>query len=191
MRTFLLRLIAPALLAGLPAVSIAATTPAPATPASMFTGVDGTSSTIFQHGQSSFSGIGLRARLAPFSVPDLEVMPGLEYWRNTSSISVYDIHSERSDATLGVDARYRFPAPNWRPYAGVGFGIHFLSSKVDASPLGVNDAKHSIMKGAVSVLGGVTFPLAGKFETFLEGKYHAVSDYEQFKLSWGLSFNAR
>ncbi len=186
MRTILLRFTAIALLAGPPA---AAATPAAS--ANMFTGVDATSSTIFQHGQSSFSGIGVRGRLAPFNVADLEVMPGLEYWRNTSSIPVYDIHSERSDAALNVDVRYRFPGSNFRPYAGLGFGIHFLSSRVDAALLGVNDAKHSIMKGAVDVLGGASFPLAGKFDTFIEGKYLAVSDYEQFKLSWGLGFNAR
>ena len=191
MRTTLIRFTALALLAGLPIAANAATTSAPATRTSMFAGVEGTSSTIFQHGQSSFSGIGLRVRLAPFVMPDLEVMPGLEYWRNTSSIPVYDIHSERSDATLGVDARYRFPGTSWRPYGGVGFGIHFLSSRVDAAPLGVTNARHSIMKGAASVLGGVSFPLAGAFDTFLEGKYQAVSDYEQFKLSWGLSYTQR
>lgn len=195
MRSILRGLIAALLLFALPLrfAHPAAAAASAATPATTvgFTGVDGMSSTVLQHDQSSFSGLGVRARLAPFSLPGLEVMPGIEYWRNTTTLQVYDIRAQRRDATLAADVRYRFPASSWRPYVGAGFGMHFLSSSVDAPALGVNDAHHSIVKGALALMGGVTFPLSGKFETFFEGKYHLVSDYEQFKISWGLSFNSR
>ena len=157
--------------------------------ASSITGVDGMSSTVMQHEQSSFSGLALRVRMAPAPrVPGFEVMPGIEYWRNTTTVQIYDIRSQRRDATLGADARYRFPVRGWSPYVGAGFGIHFLSNGVRAPLLGVPLESHSIMKGGFAVLGGLNFPLAGAFDSFVEAKYHAVSDYEQLKLSWGLAY---
>ena len=154
-----------------------------------FSGADGITSTVMQHGQSSFSGIGARARLVTVkTAKDFEICPEIEFWRTTST--VYDFHSVRRDATLGAVARYRFPAKTWRPYVGGGFSIHFISNEVKAPALGIPDADHSIMKGALSALAGVSFPLEGPFETFLEAKYHHVTDYEQLKLNWGLSYNA-
>jgi hypothetical protein len=153
-------------------------------------GVDAMSSTIMQHDQSSFSGLGLRLRLAPApGMPGFEVMPGVEYWRNTTTVQIYDIRSQRRDATLGADLRYRFSTHGWSPYLGAGFAIHFLSSGVRAPLLGVPLESHSIMKGGLAALGGVSFPLAGAFDSFIEAKYHGVSSYEQLKLSWGLAYN--
>jgi len=160
--------------------------------AGSLTGVEAMSSTVFQKDQSSFSGIALRVRFAPSpSLPGFEVMPGIEYWRNATTLQIYDIRSQRRDATLGADVRYRFPIKNWNPYVGAGFGIHFLSSEVRAPLLGVPDESHSIMKGGFAALGGLVFPLAGAFDSFLEVKYHALSDYGQLKVSWGLAYNLR
>ena len=171
------------------AITLAVTLFARAGTAGSLTGVDAMTSTIFQHGQSSFSGLALRLRMAPApGLSGLEVLPGIEYWRNSTTVQIYDIRSQRRDATLGADVRYRFPTTGWSPYLGAGFAIHFLSSELRAPLLGVPDESHSIMKGGLAVLGGLTFPLAGKFDSFLEGKYHAVSDYEQLKLSWGLAY---
>ena len=157
--------------------------------AGSMTGVDAMSSTIMQHDQTSFSGLAVRLRVAPTpGLPGFEVMPGIEYWRTSTTLQIYDIRSQRRDATLGADVRYRFPTKAWSPYLGAGFGIHFLSSSVRAPLLGVPLESHSIMKGGLAVLGGLSFPLAGAFESFIEGKYHAVSDYEQLKLSWGLAY---
>lgn len=157
--------------------------------ASSITGVDGMSSTIMQHDQTSFSGLAVRMRVAPTpALKGLEIMPGIEYWRTSTTLQIYDIRSQRRDATLGADVRYRFPIKTWSPYLGAGFGIHFLSSSVRAPLLGVPLESHSIMKGGLAVLGGLSFPLAGAFESFIEGKYHALPDYEQLKLSWGLAY---
>ena len=158
--------------------------------AGSLSGVDAMTSTIIQHDQSSFSGLGARVRLAPVAgLPGFEVLPGLEYWRNTSTVQIYDIRAERRDATLAADVRYRVTTHGWSPYLGAGFGIHFLSSEVHAPLLGVPSESHSIIKGGLAVLGGLSFPLAGAFESFLEAKYHGVSSYEQLKLSWGLAYN--
>ena len=155
--------------------------------AGSLTGVDAMTSTIMQHDQTSFSGLAARLRLEP-GPKGLEILPGIEYWRTTTKVPIYDIHSQRRDATLSADVRYRFPTTGWSPYLGAGFGIHFLSSEVQAPLLGVPGESHSIMKGGLAVLGGLNFPLATAFESFLEAKYHAVSDNEQLKLNWGLAY---
>jgi opacity protein-like surface antigen len=153
------------------------------------TGVDIMTSTVMQEGQSSFSGLGARVRVHPAQlVQQVEVLPYVEYWRNSSTVQPYDIRSTRKDATLGVDARFTFTEHAWQPYVGAGWGLHFLSSRVQAPLLGVNDAKDSLMKGGLSVLGGINFALNEKIDNFVELKYHHVTDYKQLKFNWGLSF---
>jgi hypothetical protein len=70
---------------------------------------------------------------------------------------------------------------------GGGFSLHFLSSTVDAPSLGLNHESNALMKGGLSLLGGLAFPLSGRFENFVELKYHHVPDYRQLKLNWGLA----
>src|SRR5688572_23397956 len=88
---------------------------APVTPAGAVTGVDAMTSTVMQEGQSSFSGLALRVRLQPAQlVKQIEIMPTIEYWRNSNTVQPYDICTTRKDATLGVDARYHFDLGTWR-----------------------------------------------------------------------------
>ena len=82
------------------------------------------------------------------------------------------INQDRS--SLGADARYAFRSTGMRPYLGAGFGLHFLSSAVDAPSLGLNNESHALVKGGLSILGGLAFPLAGRFENFVELKYHHI-----------------
>jgi hypothetical protein len=157
--------------------------------ASMLTGVDAMSATVLQEGQSSFSGLGLRVRLHPERlVPDLELMPTIEYWRNSSTVPPYNIRATRRDGTLGMDARYMFHPHGWQPYVGAGFGIHFLSSRVSAPAFGLNDASDSVIKGGLAALAGVNFGLSKRLDNFIELKYHHIPDYRQLKINWGLAF---
>jgi hypothetical protein len=70
----------------------------------------------------------------------------------------------------------------------VGFGIHFLSSEVDAPSLGLDDASDSLIKGGASVLAGIGFGLAGRLGNIVELKYHHVPDHSQLKINWGISY---
>jgi len=157
--------------------------------AGALTGLDAMTSTVLQKGQSSFSGIGLRARLHPEQlVKQVELMPSFEYWRNTNTVHPYGIHSMRKDATLGMDVRYQFAPKRWNPYLGAGFGVHFISSKVDAPSLGIHDASDSIIKGSLGALAGLNFGISERLGNFFEFKYHHLSDYRQLKINWGLSY---
>ncbi len=162
--------------------------PVPKTPTGLLTGVDVMSATVMQQGQSSFSGIGLRVRLHPERmITGFEVLPIVEYWRNSSTLTAFDIKTTRKDATLGVDARYSFHAGNWNPYFGAGYGIHFLSSKVNAPSFGLNEKSDSVVKGGLAALLGTTFPMTTRVDNFLELKYHHIPGYKQLKINWGLS----
>ena len=154
----------------------------------MLTGVDLMSATVLQEGQSSFSGLGLRARIHPETlVAGVEILPSIEYWRNSSTVPPYDIRATRKDATLAVDARYNFHYKNMEPYAGAGFGIHFLSSRVNAPTLGLSEASNSVIKGGLGALAGVSFGMTPRLDNFLELKYHHIPEYRQLKINWGLS----
>ena len=151
-------------------------------------GFDIMSSTVMQEGQSSFSGLGLRARIHPEQlVAGMEILPSVEYWRNSSTVSSYDIRTTRKDATLAVDARYTFQVHGWNPYLGAGYGLHFLSNRVNAPSLGLNDATNSVILGGLSALAGTSFVLTPRIDNFIELKYHHIPDYRQLKLNWGLA----
>ena len=98
------------------------------------------------------------------------------------------ITSTRKDATLGADARYSFQREGWRPYVGAGFGLHFLSTEVDAPALGLKHADDSVIKGGLSGLAGVTFPLTKHLDNFMELKYHHLPGFSQLKLNMGVAW---
>ena len=183
-RTFLAAVLAAALA---PPV----TAEAPVTPVDMTTrvvGVDVMTATVLQEVQSSFSGLGLRMRIhSPVFVRGLEFMPTIEYWRNSNSVQPFDISTTRKDATLALDTRYVFGSSGFRPYIGAGYGLHFLSSSVNAPALGLNDESRALTKGGLAALGGASFSLAGRIENFIEIKYHHVPGYRQLKINWGLT----
>lgn len=175
-RTFLAFLLA----AFLPAASLAATT---------MTSVEGMTSTVFQERQTSFSGIGARVTFqSDATTSGLSFVPGIEYWRNKTNVDAYQISANRRDATLDLDARYRFKFRNVVPYLGAGYGLHFLTTEVEAPALGLARAETSLVKGGVSAMGGFLFPMGGKLQNFLELKYHWVTDYNQFKLNFGIAY---
>jgi hypothetical protein len=153
-------------------------------------GIDGISSTVMQDGQSSFSGLALRTRLkSDRLIPGISIMPTIEWWRASSNVQPFGIRSSRNDGTLGVDMRYDFKTTSLKPYLGAGFGVHFLSTKVDAPTLGLNNASDSLIKGGPSLLAGMTFGLAGHVDNVVELKYHHIPGYRQLKLNWGLAYN--
>jgi len=159
-----------------------------ASAAGSLVGVDVMTSTVMQEKQSSFSGIALRTRIkSPRLIQGVEVLPTVEYWRNANTVEPFGIHTTRKDATLGGDIRYAFRQTGTQPYVGAGFALHFLSSSVDAPSLGINDQSNAIVRGGLSAMAGLQFPLAGRFENFVELKYHHVPHYRQLKLNWGLS----
>jgi hypothetical protein len=152
-------------------------------------GIEGTLSTVFQKEQSSFSGLGLQLHVAgPASLPDLTFVPTLQYWSQRANVSDFGIRSQRSDAMLGVESRWTFSQVSMAPYVGAGYGLHFFNTDFSAPSLGVPSAQQSFTRGAFSVLGGVTMPLAGRLQNDFGASYDFAGAAAQFKLNWGFRF---
>jgi hypothetical protein len=157
--------------------------------ADVLTGVDLMNSTVMQQHQSSFSGLGARARLHSARIVEgFDLLPYVEYWRNSGTVEPFGISTSRKDATLGADVRFSFRRGGWYPYLGAGYGLHFLSTEVDAPTLGLRHAHDSLIKGGLSALGGVAFPLTGHLENFIELKYHHLSGFSQLKINMGIGW---
>ena len=168
-----------------------ALTAAPARASGGLSGIDAMMATVFQEGQSSFSGLGMRFRISDSRITEnIDFLPTVEYWRNNSKVDAFDLRTVRRDATLGVDSRWMFPGETWRFYGGAGYAVHFLSSEVDAPTLGLNNKKDSLTKGGFALLGGATFGAStASLGSFVEVKWHLVGDFEQVKINLGLSWN--
>jgi hypothetical protein len=146
-------------------------------------------STVFQEGQSSFSGIAARLRVRSAALrPNLELLPTMEYWQNNSHLDAFHIRTRRRDATLGADVRWVFDSKKgWQPYAGVGFGLHFLDDEVQSPATG--NQSSGVVRGGGDALGGVEFNLGARIGSFVEFKFHDVSQFRQVKFNTGLGWN--
>lgn len=171
--------------------------PGQVTPASVGTadhagvsGLDVMTSTVFQEGQSSFSGLALRLRIRSGALlPSVEIMPAVEYWQNVSRVTLYDLKTTRSNATLGCQVRWTLEREHWKPYVGGGFAVHFLSDKISSPQLTEANQHNSTVRGGYSLHGGVSFPLTEKLANFVELQHHGVSHFRQFKINTGLGWN--
>ena len=153
-------------------------------------GLDGMMQTIKQQGQSAFSGLGMRARITSDDLPmHLTLMPTLEYWRNSANLKDFDIEAAQKDLAVGLDGRYEMEFGTWRPYAGAGLEAHFINSQFSAPQIGVPAASEDHTKLAPNLLAGLQLAPLGPIQSFLEAKYAFVSDFQQFKLNWGLGVN--
>ncbi len=151
--------------------------------------LDGISSTVMQEGQTSFTGLGLRAQVKSAAlVSNVTFLPTLEWYRVATRVQPYDVTAVRKDAALALDARWEFTRPGWTPYLGGGFSVHFVGAELEAPSLGIPRDSYGVTKGGFSALGGVIFSPGGKLENFLELKYHHVPPYRQLKFNWGLTW---
>jgi hypothetical protein len=170
--------------------STAPATAAPVPNETKIIGIDGMTATVFQQGQSSFSGIALRMRMRHASLmPNIELMPTFEYWQNTSKIDRFDIELRRRDAALGGDARWVFHKETWQPFVGAGFGLHFINNEVRAPSSGIAHASDGLVKGGFNLLGGVQANPSARLGSFFELKFLDVTTYRQFKINTGLTWN--
>lgn len=167
------------------------TSSTPATPAHAgVSGLDVMTSTVFQEGQSSFSGLALRLRLRSGAlVPNVEIMPAVEYWQNVSRLTVYELKTTRRNATLGCQVRWIVEREHWQPYLGGGIAVHFLSDKVSSPQIAEANEHNSTVRGGYSLVGGVTFPITPKLSNFVELQHHGVSRFRQLKFNTGLGWS--
>jgi hypothetical protein len=143
--------------------------------------------------QSFVTGMGLRAHLSGGDLNDgLVVVPALEYWRDTDKLpelGVYELMQR--DWRIGGDVRYRLGhGDGWRPYGGVGLGLHLTKSRstVQTQSSAAETRSHSSNKLGPNFLVGVDLPKAGPIRNAIELNWHMVPDLRQFKVNFGLGW---
>lgn len=182
MRAIVISLALLCVLAARPGTALAADSP--------LDGIEVMTATVFEQGQSSFSGVGLRARIKSARLaPSADVLPWIEYWRNATRIDAFDLRATRRDATLGCDVRWTFAGEAMKPYVGGGLGVHFLSAEVDAPGAGFDDANESVTRGAFAMMAGLKLGEPARFSQFAEVRWHAIPRASQVKIHLGLSWN--
>ncbi|MBI5169925.1 MAG: hypothetical protein HZA61_10585 [Candidatus Eisenbacteria bacterium] len=158
------------------------------TTGSPLTGFDFYSSTVFQEGQTSFSGLGVRGRMQHSRlVKEVDFLPAVEYWQ--TNVSALGFRTTRRDATLGGFARWTFPTSRaYHPYLGAGLGVHFLHNAVESPEI---SRDNDVVRGAVSALAGLSFGTDQRFGNFFELEFHDLTGERQLKFNMGMSWNMR
>lgn len=155
---------------------------------SPLTGFDFYSSTVFQEGQTSFSGLGVRGRVQHSRlVNQVDLLPAVEYWQ--TNVSALGFRTTRRDAMLGGFARWTFPTSHaYSPYLGAGLGVHFLHNAVESPDVKLDN---DVVRGAVSALAGLAFGTDQRFGNFVELEFHNLTGERQLKLNVGMSWNMK
>ena len=155
---------------------------------SPLTGFDFYSSTVFQEGQTSFSGLGLRGRVQHSRlVNQVDLLPAVEYWQ--TNVSALGFRTTRRDAMLDALARWTFPTSHaYQPYLGAGLGVHFLHNAVESPDVQLDT---DVVRGAVSALAGLAFGTDQRFGNFVELEFHNLTGERQLKFNVGMSWNMK
>jgi Outer membrane protein beta-barrel domain len=115
----------------------------------------------------------------------------IDYWG--WSQEAFGAKTSVSDVAIGARTKYYFEVanPKFRPYAGAGLGMHFISSKVDIPASGgfpALSASDSQTKLGVDLGGGVSMPISPRSDLLGELWYGIISDVSQFSMRVGMSY---
>lgn len=146
--------------------------------------------------------MGIRADLG-FLGPNLRIVPGITYWSSflradevrRLELQIADVSGvdrvnlgqiRRSDLSLNVEAHYFFdPELIVQPYAGGGFGLHFLNGRGEViSGTFVEDLLTTVAP-SINVVGGLEVPMGPHLAVFTEGRYSLSADVRYGMLSLG------
>ena len=98
-----------------------------------------------------------------------------------------------SDIAIGARTKYHFEVknPKFRPYAGVGPGMHFIHAEETIpagggfSALTVDDSRTNL---GLDLGGGVATALSPRSDLMGELWYGVITDVSQFSMHVGMSF---
>lgn len=119
--------------------------------------------------------------------PNTRLASHLDYWSKSES-SLFGGEVSVRDIALGMRGKYLFPvsSPKIQPFAGVGLGMHFLSSKVEVP--GFVSMEDSSTELGLDLGGGFTTPLNPKTDLQAEMWYGIVDSFNQLSLKVGMAF---
>jgi opacity protein-like surface antigen len=115
-------------------------------------------------------------------VKAIHVTPYMEYW--SAGVDIAGVNADASDLSFAVDVNADFPLQGSRttPYAGAGFGLHFLSEDSNVGPTS-DDTKFGF-----NIQGGIRNQVMPNISLFGEARYAFVSDASQIKFVGGFTY---
>jgi len=126
---------------------------------------------------------GAFADLGTFA-PQVGFEANIDYW--SSSESVGSINFDFSDLAIGARGKYLFEVQNekWKPYAGGGLALHFVSSDIPAiGPFPGSSETNT--KIGLDFLGGTNFTVGKQVDIVGEAMFRMVSNIGQFAVYFG------
>jgi Outer membrane protein beta-barrel domain len=129
-------------------------------------------------------GLGAFADLGMLT-PNVRLRTHLDYW--SKSEDEFGAEFSVRDITLGARAHYLIPmtSSTIQPYAGAGFGLHFLHAEMSDLGVTVDD---SSTKLGIDLGGGLAWPMSPSADLMAELWYGIVDDASQMSMRAGMSF---
>lgn len=119
---------------------------------------------------------------------DIRLVPHIGYWSKSEDFA--GDKTTVNDISFSARGQYMFPvsSPKFRPYAGLGVGMHIVGVKVSSvnPPMDISDSKTKL---GMDLGGGFVTPLSQKNDLYVDFWYTAVSDVAQLSMKVGISFD--
>jgi len=121
--------------------------------------------------------------------PDIRLVPHIGYW--SKSEEFFGTKTRVNDISFSTRGQYMFPvsSPKFRPYAGLGVGMHVVGVKVSDPGPPATDVSDSRTKLGMDLGGGFVTMLSQKNDLYVDFWYTAVSDVAQLSMKVGISFD--
>ncbi len=121
--------------------------------------------------------------------PDIRLVPHIGYW--SKSEDVFGTKTRVNDISFSTRGQYMFPVSSmkFRPYAGLGVGMHIVGVKVSDPGPPPMDISNSRTKLGMDLGGGFSTMLSQKNDLYVDFWYTAVSDVSQLSMKVGISFD--
>ena len=153
-------------------------------------GIDLALNSVKRQDQSSIAGWSARMRIDGDDFPiGLMLMPTISRWQDKTSVEALSFGTTQRDFTLGLDAAFQWQWKSVKPYAGAGFGVHFMRAEFAAPTLGVPPTVESATRFAPDILLGLAMPTSSWLQPYTEASYAWLSPSNQFRFNVGLGAN--
>lgn len=119
--------------------------------------------------------------------PNFRLASHLDYWSKSEG-DASNGEARIRDIQLAMRGKYMFPVPssNFRPFAGLGVGMHFLNAEVQVPTLPTTSVSET--RVGFDFGGGFTTPLNNRTDLVGEAWYSIVDGFNQFSLKAGMAF---
>ena len=122
-------------------------------------------------------------------MPNLYVVPFVDYWTKSESITGTTGEFTYSDLAIGGRLKYVIPTamPTFQPYIGAGLAAHMLKAEWDGASQLIGNLDLSETKIGYLFGGGMSFNVHERVDLVTEAWYGVVEDFNQTTVKGGFA----